>query len=287
MKRRIKLLIITLIFIILLISVNSEYLVSKAKSAIIRSSVDNSPGNAPENTYPLILIHGFNPTYSPRLSEFILRNMQNELSNDLNYTNKGLFTSETTCAELRYSTNPIILRATYLNQFQLLEIENYSKNVNKIISKIKYCTGAKKVDIITHSMGGIVVRYYIKTIDDSSIRKLVMLGTPNHGGIYSLGWFSDYLIEDGKSRINLDFIELSEDHDFMKLLNAEDETIGAIEYFTIAGDIDKRGDGIVLSESVSLEGEAAHLTVPCRHSFMNYPFICPEAYTFIKGALRS
>ncbi|MAG08175.1 hypothetical protein CMO89_01775 [Candidatus Woesearchaeota archaeon] len=288
MKKYIKILIIIIILIIItLIAINAEYTGSKVKSIIISSSVDDSPGDAPKNTFPLILFHGFNPTYSPRLSEFILRSMQNKLSQDLDYRNKGLFTSETTCAELRYSKIPIIIRATYLKQFELLEIEDYSKNVDKIILKVKYCTGADKVDVITYSMGGIVVRYYIKNIDNSSIRRLILLGTPNHGGLYNIGWFANYLVEDGKSRINLDFIELSENHDFMKSLNSGDETIGDIEYYTIAGEIDQKGDGLILSESVSLDGENAHLVVPCRHSLMNLPFICPDAYTFIKEVFSS
>ena len=285
MKRKIVISAALLIILAAVIALNAEYLTSKARSAMIGSVVEDIPGTAPENTYPLILLHGFNPGYRKRISEFSMKEMQEDLAQDLNYVDKGLLTTTTTCAELRYANNPIIIRASYFGELELLEMDTYAKNFADIIAKIQHCTGAKQVDVVAHSMGGIVVRYYIQNIDQPSIRKFIMLATPNHGGLYPFGDIADYLIKDGESRLNLDFIELSENHDFMQALN-EDETLGAVASYTVAGDIDGKGDGMVLTSSVRLQGEADHTVVPCGHILIKHPSFCPEAYEFVKAVLE-
>jgi triacylglycerol lipase len=50
------------------------------------------------------------------------------------------------------------------------------------IAEIKQKTGAAKVDLVTHSMGALSSRYYIKNLGGTStIEKWVSLGGPNHG----------------------------------------------------------------------------------------------------------
>ncbi|MAF36713.1 hypothetical protein CL622_06370 [archaeon] len=284
MKKKTILTIIILIYLTLVIAFNFEYYSNVVKSKIIRDAVDNSPGKAPENTYPLILLHGFNPTYSRGTSGVTLKNLQDELSKDLDYVNKGILTDESHCGELKYSKNPIIIRVTYFENFKLLTIDEYSRNIQNSISKIKYCTGAEKVDIIGNSMGGVVARNYIKKLDDSSVRRMIFLGTPNHGGVYNVGEIAN-LLAGGESRINLDFIELSGDSKFMTELNKGDETPGDVEYYSIAGDIDGKGDGLVLAESVFVDGDTDKITVECNHLVLGFPKLCPKAYEFIKKSL--
>ena len=42
-------------------------------------------------------------------------------------------------------------------------------------------TGANAVDVVAHSMGGLIARAYVNTTGDPRIRKLIMMGTPSHG----------------------------------------------------------------------------------------------------------
>jgi uncharacterized alpha/beta hydrolase family protein len=287
MKKRTKAFIfIAILIIVALIVINFEYTVSKTKSKIIQSAIEDTPSVSSKETYPLLLLHGFNPTYSRRLSEFSLKHMQDALAKDLGYVNKGIFTPEITCTELQYAEKPIIIRATYFETLDLVEINEYSNNFGEIMKKIKDCTGAGKVDVLTHSMGGIVVRNYIKD-DGEPVRKLIMLGTPNHGGLYGIGMLADYFIDEGESKISMDFIQLSEDHNFIQTLNANDETPGDVHYYTVAGKTDKKGDGLVSASSVSLEGEEKHAVVSCGHFLMKYPRWCPESYAFVKEVLSS
>ncbi len=39
----------------------------------------------------------------------------------------------------------------------------------------------KKIHFVTHSMGGIIVRYYLQTCQTENIGRMVMLSPPNHG----------------------------------------------------------------------------------------------------------
>jgi len=50
------------------------------------------------------------------------------------------------------------------------------------VDQIRAATGAAKVDIISHSMGGLSSRYYVKNLGgDLKVDEWVSLGGPNHG----------------------------------------------------------------------------------------------------------
>ncbi|MFC2077770.1 alpha/beta fold hydrolase [Candidatus Bipolaricaulota bacterium] len=42
-------------------------------------------------------------------------------------------------------------------------------------------TGAAAVDVVAHSMGGLLARAYVNATDNPPIRRLIMMGTPSHG----------------------------------------------------------------------------------------------------------
>ncbi|MBT3304716.1 alpha/beta hydrolase [Candidatus Woesearchaeota archaeon] len=276
-----KWLVIGIIILLGILYLNYDYTSTKIKNKIIAKEVDQAPGVAPAGTRPLILLHGFNPLSSSRIAELSFKEMQKDIEEDLGYVNKGLLTDTTTCAELRYSQEPIVIRASYFEKMELAEVEEYTQNLNEIINVVLNCTGAEQVDVITHSMGGIVVRQYLKTINNKTINTVVMLGTPNKGGLYNVGKSTNWFIKEGESKINVDVLQLSENHEFMQELNSENETFPHINYYTIAGNFDGKGDGIVLEESVKLNG-VPHLTVKCEHISLKHPSLCPEAYELVK-----
>ena len=272
---------ISIFVVIILIALNTDYFSSIIQSKIISSNVENITGNAPEGTYPLILLHGFNPVHSQRISELALRKMQISLTRDLGYVDKGLLTENTNCVELIYNEKPIIIRAAYYETLEMQNVVDYSNNLKIIIDKIKYCTGAKKVDIITHSMGGIATRYYLKNLDNTSVRKLIMLGSPNKGKFYNVPDIGTVLIEDGESVLNLDFLQLFSENNLIKDINIDIPQ--NIEYYTVAGNIDEKGDGLVLKDFVAINDN--HKEVECGHILMKNPIFCPDAYEFVKDSL--
>ncbi len=71
----------------------------------------------------------------------------------------------------------------------------------------------------------------------------------------------------------------------LRWLNAGDETPGGVEYYTLAGVVDGRGDGVVLAPSVPVAGAAGHRNVTCGHNELKQPRRCPAGYAFVQEAL--
>jgi len=60
-------------------------------------------------------------------------------------------------------------------------IESLSENeLSKIVERYKKI-GFNKIHFVTHSMGGLIVRYYLQEHDLPSGSRIVMLSPPNHG----------------------------------------------------------------------------------------------------------
>ena len=69
--------------------------------------------------------------------------------------------------------------------------------IHRKIESILSQTSVKKIDIVGHSMGGLIGLYYVKKLGGPHrVRKLVMMGTPANGtwvallGIFTLGLWS-------------------------------------------------------------------------------------------------
>jgi triacylglycerol lipase len=90
------------------------------------------------------------------------------------------------------------------------------------VNEIKAATGAAKVDIITHSMGGLSSRYYIKNLGGAAnVDEWVSLAGPNHGTTWAYGCFFF-------SPCN----RMIPGSGFLNALNAGDETPGTVRYGT-------------------------------------------------------
>ncbi len=162
---------------------------------------------------------------------------------------------------------------TYLTQNNTKNAGQLSYELKEFIKKInsgqyynKKKISAKKVDIIAHSMGGVVTRYYIESkMYDWNIRKLIMMGTPNHGA-----WDPKILSYPYWGRHEEALDQLTPGSDFLNALNDHTPRAG-IDYYTIAGTgwsthvgFDKlstwRGDGVVPVDSVMIPGVPIYCT---------------------------
>jgi triacylglycerol lipase len=89
------------------------------------------------------------------------------------------------------------------------------------VDQILAATGATKVDIISHSMGGLSSRYFLKFLGgDAKVDDWVSLGGPNHGTDTANFCFDTSC---GEMRVGSTFLQN---------LNAGDETPGAVSYRT-------------------------------------------------------
>jgi triacylglycerol lipase len=96
-----------------------------------------------------------------------------------------------------------------------------AREVRTKVEEILSRTRATKVDIVSHSMGGLNTRYYLKNLGGTEkVDDWVSLGGPNHG----------------TSTANLcgeaSCVEMRVGSTFLRELNATDETPGAVNYGT-------------------------------------------------------
>lgn len=125
-----------------------------------------------------------------------------------------------------------------------------------------------KVDAVGHSMGGLISRYYSHGLTDydGDMRKLIMVGTPNHGvswikkitGNIGAGWYQTHKIPAE---------QLYSESPFMKTLNSGEPT-GAhlnpdVQYGNIYGWSD---DWVVSAASAYLNGVNSVLESDVKHS---------------------
>lgn len=73
----------------------------------------------------------------------------------------------------------------------LAPIERFSAQLAQVIDKACRDTGAAKVVIVGHSMGGLVARDYLRRYGGAKVARVVTIGTPHHGSRFAYlaaGW---------------------------------------------------------------------------------------------------
>ena len=96
-----------------------------------------------------------------------------------------------------------------------------AKEVASKVTEIKNKTGAAKVDLVTHSMGALSTRYYIKNLGgEGTVESWVSLGGPNHGTTTA------------NLCLETSCVEMRPSSAFLNALNAGDETPGSVRYAT-------------------------------------------------------
>ena len=161
----------------------------------------------------------------------------------------------------------------------------YAKRLAEFIDKVLAATGASQVDIVAHSMGGLVARVAIKNYGCSSkVRKLIMVGTPNHPFDHWWEWFYEVFTDDKGWQKEGEDLEMGvgENADFTDLNTGE--TIGWHDFLgydnyveamsTIAGNkgrsdwfYGEANDGVVAVSQVSLLSARFNPKIYASHSY--------------------
>jgi hypothetical protein len=132
-----------------------------------------------------------------------------------------------------------------------------------------------KVDVVAHSMGGLIARYYVNGYNpyNGDIRKLFMVGTPNHG----IGNIKQALGAAGSATSGSHWGMLDdvyEQSEFMLNLNVNEKTGGHlnpyVQYYNIYGTID---DGVTNEASAYIPGIEFTRISKCCHSPSPPPLI--------------
>lgn len=105
----------------------------------------------------------------------------------------------------------------------------HGKEIAKWVDELKAKTGAAKVDLVTHSMGALDIRYYIKYMCGyKNVNKVVTIAGANHGTTVACA----DMISCGAAEMCRKPDDW-QSNDFLKDLNACDETPGDILYTSI------------------------------------------------------
>lgn len=160
---------------------------------------------------------------------------------------------------------PLVAWTYDSNQSNVTTAQRLQATVDSLLA----ATGAKKVDIITHSMGGLSARYFSKNLTGSEkIDGFVFLGAPNHGTtLADLCPIQSCL-------------EMRPGSGFLAALNAGDETPGTPRYATWWTPCDQL---TTPPESVVLDGASNTQTACMAHSDL---YINSTVYAQVRDWVR-
>lgn len=120
------------------------------------------------------------------------------------------------------------LHAVSYNPFQSNTIT--ASQIRAEVDALRARTGADKVDIVSHSMGGLGSRWYLKFLGGTAyVDDWVSLGGPNHGT--NLAEACSWAIQS--------CAEMEPDSIFLTQLNSGDETPGGVNYGTFWSSCDE------------------------------------------------
>ncbi|MGW1729254.1 esterase/lipase family protein [Streptomyces sp. NPDC002306] len=119
-----------------------------------------------------------------------------------------------------------------------------------LVDAVRTRTGHSKVDIVSHSMGGLSSRWYLKFMNGTSyVDDWVSLGGPNHGTN----------LAQACSVLHTSCTEMRSTDSFLTILNSGDETPGNVNYGTFWSSCDE----IVNPDSSTLLSGASNVSVGC------------------------
>ncbi|NGO11584.1 alpha/beta fold hydrolase [Streptomyces sp. HC44] len=138
----------------------------------------------------------------------------------------------------------------------MARMEESAKELKRYVDRVKLATGAKKVDLIGHSAGGLMPRQYLRFEGGAAhVDDFVALGPPNHGTTFKSAfemlpqWVSDAICPS--------CLQYSDGSEFLAQLNKDHEVEPGVSYTTISSKLDEL---ILPYTSARLQGDSGQVT---------------------------
>jgi len=269
----------------------------------------------PNTDYSIIFVHGHSPSEVEGYNPTSLEDFQDKLTQE-GYENRGIMLPSDYPPKLNkgiWSGKKVsVIMTYYANKYYELggivgsddnqHIATYAQRLRDVVEVVKHNTRKNKVIIISHSMGGLVSRTYIKYYGGTSyVDKLVMIGTPNHG-TYGLVSFGCGTFLAGRNPTP-ECQDMKAGSEFLINLNSNDETPGDVKYLTIIGKNIKSDscpnkgyyDNVICASSVYLEGaenyyyedySLEYSLTNSLHTAFVYPSKAPDVYNKIVSFIK-
>jgi hypothetical protein len=225
---------------------------------------DDSCKNDPLK-YPVLFLHGhdFSESISPEYNLNLFEKYQRKLEQS-GYINGGSYILvEEKDSELVYGKPNLAMTFMVSYYFDVLKkkekntilytkkdnIDTYSLRLNDVINSIKKKTNKNKVILVSHSMGGLVIRRYLQIFGENNVYKAILIASPNKGIESSI---LEYCSVFGSKK---ECDDMNKDSLFInKLDNADVPNIPVYNIIGIGCHTDnENGDGIVKNSSSHLE----------------------------------
>jgi len=256
--------------------------------------------------YPVLLLHGHSFHIDDKVEASLktMSKLQQKLEQD-GYINAGEINIGDNYdldkkGYLGRMNTPISIRSTYyfINTYDIGlytitaqktdRIENYAIRLREIIDQIKFKTGAEKINIVAHSMGGLVTREFINLFGENNIGKVVFIAVPHNG-------FTENIVKLCKiTGANSECEDMAKGSVFLNRLNAKQSNIEVPVVNIIGQGCANNGDGILMKEDGFLSfGENVYVEGKCEdylktemHNKMINPEIYPEVYDIVVNSLK-
>ena len=167
------------------------------------------------------------------------------------------------------------------------DLENLTKFLNDKLSMSKTFNNASKVHFVTHSMGGLLTRYYLTKHKPNNLGRVVMMGPPNNGSE-----FADFMMEykplktafekvfgPAGTQLTTSHVHNTNDIKYELGVIAGRRSVNPIAPWVLDGE----HDGIVPVERTKIKGMKDHIVLPTTHSFMMVsPSVMKQTAYFLK-----